>query len=171
MIDRTNTQHSYHHFIVALLMLWLCTPLGVGLAEDSKTTDPIMEHLEFLGYRCDVIEQGIRAQHHSKIHLYVTYSRGGIRVQTGFPGKEAGTSGLARYEVLNTLNIKTRVTRYYWSKNGNLFGEAWMPGVYDRSRFATFMEAWEDDTQLLRSEYQQLEPFLKEPTSEAETNS
>ena len=154
-----------------ILILSSTLPFTIAHAEESSSIDPVIEHLEFLGYRCDRIEQGIRAQHHSKIHLYITYFQGGIRVQTGFPGKGEEASGLARYEVLNTLNMKTRVTRFYWSNDGNLFGMAWMPGMYDRSRFATLLEAWDHDTQLLRSGYEQIQPFLKEAATQTETES
>jgi len=68
----------------SFIFLLMCS---VVHAESVSSKDPLIEHLEFLGYECDLVEAGIRAKHLSKIHLYITYAFGGIRMQTGFPGK------------------------------------------------------------------------------------
>ncbi|GJL62427.1 MAG: hypothetical protein NPIRA04_10810 [Nitrospirales bacterium] len=155
--------------LIIALTIW-GVPLA-GWAEDEKIQDPLVEHLVFLGYQCDQVEQGIRAQHPSKLHVYIIYHQGGIRMQTGFPGMSLDESDAIRFQALNSINRKARVTRYYWSSKGNLFGMAWMPGLYDRGRFATFMDAWEHDAQLLRNEYEQLKPYLKESQSPTEAES
>ncbi|MDH5562090.1 MAG: hypothetical protein OEY91_00480 [Nitrospirota bacterium] len=121
-----------------------------------------MEHLEFLGYECDRVEAGIRAKHLSKIHLYITYAFGGIRMQTGFPGKPPYSDVRSRYQVTNALGRQLSVMQLYWSDEGNLFAMAWMPGRYEKARFALLMEAWDHDAALLRQTYDQLKPFLKE---------
>ena len=159
------------------IVLMIMVSLGIGIipftsqASEQETQDPLIEHLEFLGYTCDLVEQGIRAKHSSKIPIYITYHHGGIRVQTGFPGKDPNTDSGSRFEVLNALNKEGRVTRFYWSKDGHLFGSAWMPGLYEKSRFATFLEAWEHDTKTLRKAYEHLKPYLKEDNSTDETDS
>ncbi len=157
-----NRQEIFCYYTMLIFILGICVTPSIGQVREAKSTDPLIEHLEFLGYQCDLVEKGIRAQHHSKIHLYITYFQGGIRLQTGFPGKKKEASGLAKYEVLNTLNKANQVARFYWSTTGNLFGIAWMPGSYDRSRFSTFLEAWEHDTQNLRNAYEHLRPYLDE---------
>ncbi len=161
-----NRQRIYFYCCIFVLALSMCILPHIGQAKEANRTDPLIEHLEFLGYQCDLVEKGIRAQHHAKIHLYITYFQGGIRLQTGFPGKKKEASGLARYEVLNTLNKANQVARFYWSTTGNLFGMAWMPGLYDRSRFSAFLEAWEHDTQNLRNAYEHLRPYLEESTAQ-----
>ena len=55
----------------SLLFLLLCS---VVHAESASSKDPLIEHLEFLGYECDLVEAGIRAKHSSKIHLYISYA-------------------------------------------------------------------------------------------------
>ena len=47
----------------------------------------------------------------------------------------------------------------------------WMPGRYEKTRFALFMEAWDHDTALLRQSYDQLKPFLLEQTKVPENGS
>lgn len=142
-----------------LFFLLMCS--GVN-AESLAPKEPITEHLEFLGYECDQVETGIRAKHFSKIPLYITYAFGGVRVQTGFPGKPAYSDVGNRYQVVNALGKQLTVMQVYWSDDGNLFAMAWMPGRYEKERFALFMEAWDHDASLLRQTYDQLKPFLKE---------
>ncbi|MGD9852558.1 MAG: hypothetical protein AB7T38_14965 [Nitrospirales bacterium] len=136
-----------------------------GWAESGAVKDPLIEHLEFIGYQCDQVEQGIRAKHASKIHIYITFYHGGIRLQTGFPGKPMQGNVEARYRISNRLVKHMKALQVYWSEDGNLFAMAWMPGTYEKSRFSAFMEAWEKDTALLRQSYEELKPFLKEETS------
>ncbi len=139
------------------LLVFLVSP-----AKSLSATDPLLEHLEFLGYECNRVEAGIQAKHFSKIHLYLTYAFGGIRVQTGFPGKPPRADEGSRYKVTNALGKQLSVMQLYWSEEGNLFAMAWMPGMYEKARFAVFMETWDHDTALLRQAYENLTPFLKE---------
>ena len=143
----------------SLLFLLGCT---VGHAESLIPKEPIIDHLEFLGYECDRVEAGIRAKHLSKIHLYITYAFGGIRVQTGFPGNLPSLDVGNRFQVTNALAKQLSVMQLYWSEEGNLFAMAWMPGRYEKERFALFMDAWDQDATMLRQTYDQLKPFLKE---------
>jgi len=152
----------------SLLFLWVCS---VVHAEPVSSKDPLIEHLEFLGYECDLVEAGIRAKHFSKIHLYITYAFGGIRLQTGFPGKSPHSDVGSRYRVTNALMKRFSVIQLFWSDDGSLFAMGWMPGMYEKARFALFMEAWDHDTALLRQTYDQLKPFLIEQTKNPENGS
>ncbi len=136
-----------------------------GYAESLTSQEPMIEHLEFLGYECDQVEAGLRARHPSKIHLYITNAFGGIRMQTGFPGKPPHGDVGSRYLVTNSLGKQLSVMQVYWSDEGNLFAMAWMPGMYEKSRVALFMEAWDRDATILRQSYDQLKPFLKEESN------
>lgn len=141
---------------------------GMGYAETltTKPKEPILEHLEFLGYDCDRVEAGIRAKHLSKIHLYITYAFGGIRMQTGFPGKPTHSDLGSRFKITNALGKQLSVMQVYWSEEGNLFAMAWMPGRYEKERFALFIEAWDHDAAILRQSYDLLKPFLKEQSKD-----
>ena len=162
---RLDFHSGNHRKRIAVVLGSLLFLLGCAVvhAESATPKEPIIEHLEFLGYECDRVEAGIRAKHLSKIHLYITYAFGGIRIQTGFPGKPAYSDVGSRYQVTNALGKQLSVVQLYWSDEGNLFAMAWMPGRYEKSRFALFMEAWDHDASLLRQTYEQLKPFLKEP--------
>ena len=147
------------------VVLWSFLFLLMGsvvFAEPVSSKDPLIEHLEFLGYECDLVEAGIRARHSSKIPLYITYVFGGIRMQTGFPGKNPHSDVDSRYRVTNALMKQFSLIQLFWSDDGSLFAMSWMPGRYEKTRFALFIEAWDHDTALLRQAYKQLKPFLKE---------
>jgi len=148
--------------VVLWSLLFLLLMCSGGYAKSLAPKEPIIEHLEFLGYECDQVETGLRAKHFSKIPLYLTYAFGGVRVQTGFPGKPAYSDVGNRYQVINALAKQLTVMQVYWSDDGNLFAMAWMPGRYEKERFALFMEAWDHDASLLRQTYDELKPFLKE---------
>ncbi len=146
----------------AVILILTFTVVLLDAARAETNNDLIIAHLEFLGYTCDVVEQGIRARHGSKIHLLLSQAQGGILLQTGFPGKRSSGEEGARYAVLNTVNTRARVARVFWTPDGNLFVSAWMPGTYEKARFAAFMEAWEQDGQALRDFSLELKPYLAE---------
>jgi hypothetical protein len=141
--------------VLLLSGLWACG------AQAGTNEDRIIAHFEFLGYTCDRLEQGIRARHPSKIHILFSVTQGGILLQTGFPGKQNAEEG-SRYALLNTVNARLRAARVYWTKEGHLVASTWMPGEYDKARFSAFMEAWEQDVQVLREFSQDLKPYLSE---------
>ena len=146
--------------IVAVLILLAGLP-GLVRADNTKN-DEIIAHLEFLGYQCDAVEHGIRARHSSKIHLLLSHAQGGLLVQTGFPGKRDSVGEGARYHVLNTVNARVRTARAFWTHEGHLLVSAWMPGGYEKLRFAAFMDAWEQDMQVLREFSTNLKPYLEQ---------
>ncbi len=152
-----------------LLWLWLLAgialPVAVALGVETPA-DPVMAHLEYLGYRCDSVEQGIRAQHNSKLPFVVTSERGGILLQTGFPGKSDTVEISRRFSVLNTVNTRMQVARGFWTEEGDLFVKAWMPGLYDKLRFAAYIQAWEDDLKVLREAGPDLSGFLLEKSTQ-----
>ncbi len=139
-------------------------PLAVAFGADAPA-DPVVAHLEYLGYRCDVVEQGIRAQHISKLPFVVAPARGGILLQTGFPGKSDSSEASKRFIVLNAVNARMQVARGFWTREGDLFVTAWMPGLYDKLRFAAYIEAWEQDLKILRETGPDLSPFLLDRSS------
>ena len=145
-------------FLLFVSFTWVPS-LAKGAEKDS---DPVKTHLEFLGYQCDVVDQGLRARHATKVHIVINSMRGGILFQTGFPGKGDHKEDLPRLTIIQDLNKKAWIARFYWTSDGNLFVEAWMPGLYEKTRFATFHEAWEHDIQILRDTYPTLKAYLAE---------
>ncbi len=145
-----------------LLSAILIPFLPTSLLHADSAYDPVVAHLEFLGYQSDMVEQGIRARHQTKIHFIVSYSKGGLLLQTGFPGKSSTGDEAKRFSAANTFNSRAHVARAFWSADGHLFMSAWIPGLYDKVRFAQFVEAWEKDVDVLREVATDLKPYLKD---------
>ena len=145
-----------------LVCTFLVSFLSTTLLHAESAYDPIVAHLEFLGYQPDLVEQGVRARHQTKIHFIVSYSKGGLLLQTGFPGKSSTGDEATRFSAANTLNGRAQVARAFWTSDGHLFMSAWMPGLYDKIRFGQFVEAWEKDANVLREIATDLKPYLKD---------
>ena len=144
--------------------MWLVgiTLFAQATAWADSAYDPIIAHLDFLGYQSDIVEQGVRARHSSKLHIVVSYQKGGISIQTAFPGKGPEQDLAKRHSIANGVNLRTQVSRAVWTTEGHLFMSAWMPGLYDKNRFSLFIDAWERDSQVLRDIASDLKPYLKE---------
>ncbi len=147
------------------LLSGIVLPLTMAWGADTPA-DPVVSHLEYLGYRCDAVEQGIRAQHNNKLPFVVSSARGGILLQTGFPGKNDSSDTSKRFVFLNAANSRMQVARGFWTQEGDLFVNAWMPGLYDKLRFAAYLEAWEQDLKVLQEAGRDLSPFLLERTAQ-----
>lgn len=145
-----------------LFCAFLVSCLSTVLVHAESAYDPIVAHLEFLGYQSDLVEQGIRARHQTKIHFIVSYSKGGLLLQTGFPGKPSTGDEAKRFSAANTFNGRAQVARVFWTTDGHLFMSAWMPGLYDKLRFVQFVEAWEKDADILREVATDLKPYLRD---------
>jgi hypothetical protein len=159
MSYRAVKQRSMWLKHLQLFIVGVTLPLVTAVAVEP-VKDPVLAHLESLGYECDVMDQGIRARHVSKIPFVVSYSRGGILLQTGFPGKSESPDVLKRFVILNAVNARMLLARGFWTDDGNLFVKAWLPGLYDKVRFTGYVDAWERDMQTLREAGPTLQPFL-----------
>jgi len=138
--------------------------------QEEQSREPIVQHLEFLGYHCEPMNQGVKVTHPSKIGFLLVPLKDGIMVQAAFASIEtqsssttnnSANSDLSRLSVINDLNKNASVSRFFWADTGELVIRASILGSYDKRRFYTFMTAWEKDGQTLGQNYQGLRPYLK----------
>jgi len=115
---------------------------------------PVMEqiimHLEFLGY--EITRNGERtvAKHPSKFNIALLPLAGGILLTSIFGGNENAQRDKFGYlEMINTLNAKAVIARFYADEDLDLFMEAWYPNYYDRTEFGAFLETWDRDCMIL----------------------
>ncbi|WP_447969168.1 hypothetical protein [Nitrospira sp. M1] len=159
-----------------LFPVWLMTCFflvlsdGIVFADAEQAKEQIIEHLEFLGYECDPMNQGVKVTHPSKIGFLLVPLKDGIMVQSAFAGIESQSrseahdaidSNLSQLSLINDLNRHASVSRFFWADTGELVIRASILGSYDKRRFSTFMQAWEKDGQTLGKNYQNLRPYLK----------
>ena len=164
-----NTFHSHVGVIVGLALLLQFGTL-VAHAEEEHSREQIIEHLEFLGYQCKPFNQGVKVTHPSKIGFLLVPLKDGIMVQAAFAGIESQSESSpvssnghdpSRLSIINSLNQRASVSRFFWAETGELVIRASVLGSYDKRRFSTFMQAWEKDGQTLGQNYKNLRPYLK----------
>ncbi len=156
-------------FFPILMANWVFGPTITNSQASSPTTkDSIVQHLEFLGYECKQLNQGIKVTHDSKLGFLIVILKDGLMAQSAFAGIQTKSSSKAknkadgaRFSEINQLNAQSTISRFFWSSSGELVMRASMLGHYDKNRFYTFMEAWEKDGETLGGNYAKLKRFLK----------
>jgi hypothetical protein len=161
-----------------LRILWVLVLVSMGIlvvvepswAESSKSHETLIQHLEFLGYQCEKLDQGIKTTHPSKLGFLLVVLKDGLMAQAALAGKtsEANSSEIGanskdslRFSVLNELNKEATISRFFWTGSGELVMRASMLGTYEKGRFYTFIEAWEKDGQAIGRHYEELKAYLK----------
>ena len=145
-------------------------PMGKVMADSGNSTQTIIQHLEFLGYQCTKLDQGIKATHSSKLGFVLVVLKDGLMAQSALAGipsqshpSQDGTNQkeIEKLSAVNILNKESTIARFFWADSGELVLRASILGTYDKGRFYTFMEAWEKDGQAIGKHYQALKPYLK----------
>lgn len=134
---------------------------GATEADAQTTREKVIEHLEFLGYTCETVAQGIKTTHPTKFGFVLVELLDGFIVQSAFAGTPLDKGDTSRFAAVNTLNAGAAIARFFWDDSGRLVLRAWFPGGYDKARFTPFMEAWEQDSLTVRTQYESLKPYLK----------
>jgi len=148
--------------LVCVMLFVLCGGQAFSEAGDSKET--IIQHLEFLGYQCEKLDQGIKATHPSKLGFVLIVLKDGLMAQSALASNQAkggSAKGEAKLSAVNTLNKESTIARFFWADSGELVMRASILGTYDKGRFYTFMEAWEKDGQTIGKHYDALKAYLK----------
>ena len=137
---------------------------GVAFSETGDQKDTIVQHLEFLGYQCQKLDQGIKATHPSKLGFVLIVLKDGLMAQSALASNQAkggSAKGEAKLAAVNALNKESTISRFFWADSGELVMRASILGTYDKGRFYTFMEAWEKDGQTIGNHYDILKAYLK----------
>lgn len=133
------------------------------MAEFNKqaSMNQFATHLRFVGYDVRVEDEVLIANHPSKpTVLVLVYSNGAILRSFFTHNSEASRNPLGFLELINGLNQKALVTRYYADKDSDLAYESFYASEYSQTNFARFLELWDIDFQSMM-ENSQLLNFLK----------
>ncbi|HWP03413.1 MAG TPA: hypothetical protein VNL96_08155, partial [Gemmatimonadaceae bacterium] len=121
-----------------------------GGAMIGETMEQMSRHVEFLGYEVTRDDKLVKARHTRKYNLIMKPLAGGVLFTCIFSGSENAHGDRAGYlELVNALNNRAGVARFYADKDSDLFVEAWHPDHYERGEFGEFMESWDRDCLLL----------------------
>jgi len=108
----------------------------------------ISEHLQFLGYKIETIDdQSFAATHPRKPNIVVKHFDMGTQLTSPFWVTEAAEADRIGYlEAVNQANRKTTICRYISGVNKDLYIVTWFLREYERTAFATFLDLWDCDT-------------------------
>ncbi|MGI9629245.1 MAG: hypothetical protein ACR2QM_20650 [Longimicrobiales bacterium] len=128
---------------LALTLLLAYSVTAGAQAQTPEQMAEISTHLEFLGYEVKQSEANLTATNNAKLDILVQTYQGGLLMQSFLSAKGTKDDLLP---MANLLNTGAAVARFYVDTDGDLVIEAWTAGDYDKTRFATFLEAWDADT-------------------------
>ena len=116
----------------------------------TNTLEQMSTHLQFLGYEIVRDDKLTRARHASKYNIILRPLAGGVLFTSIFGCSDNAKRNRAGYlDMINSMNNKAGVARFYADKDSDFFIEAWLPDHYDRTEFGAFLEAWDRDCGLL----------------------
>ena len=128
----------------------------------------IVTHMEFLGYKIKLEEEGIYyARHSGRFDLQILT---GETTEMGllFGGKfvtthQARNDRSGYMEFINDLNINSNVTKFFRepADGDELVYQAWYPGVYDKATFSMFIDFIQEDITVQFSMHKETDKYLE----------
>ena len=131
----------------------------------GDTLAQIAGHLAYLGYEISEGSDGWSFARHTgrRYNFALRVFAQGIRLHCSVTvGALSGNSRLAWLEFLNGVGDRSDVTRFALVEEDKAFCvrlRAWVSGAYSRAAFATAMDMWHDDQDLLRQKPEAAEPI------------
>ncbi|MCL5612354.1 MAG: hypothetical protein M1485_07375 [Chloroflexi bacterium] len=128
----------------------------------STTTEQMIAHLEFLGYKVERKEPGAFAKHETNLNLFLQEQKGGVLFSSLFGFQETAKRDKAECLAwINALNETTLLLRFY--TNGefdSLVMQSWYPSIYDKASFGLFVELLNGNIRLLFTDADRAKKFL-----------
>lgn len=112
----------------------------------QATMNQFITHLRFLGYEVKIDEEVIIANHPQKSDVLVFVYSDGTMLKSLMRGNNH-PDRKGYLELINELNHKALITRYYADPDADLMYEAFFPGEYSQTVFARFLDLWDADFQ------------------------
>ncbi|MBI1385845.1 MAG: DNA mismatch repair protein [Rhizobiales bacterium] len=126
---------------------------GPALADKPDEAEAYKTHLEFSGYEVTETDDRLSVKHPVKYNFGLYKLRGGLLAQGYITGADKMKSDrLTCLEVVNKVNARITSVRAYIDKDGDLALEAWYQPPYDRTRFAAFMDMFDEVRPILIEE-------------------
>jgi hypothetical protein len=138
----------------------------------KKLSDPIANHLEFLGYDTRTTPDGwTYCEHPKRFNVFYRTFPYGWRIHASFYlGRFLGDSRPSFLEAINAMNEKSVLAKFSLNKDSDgdfsIRARAVFQGEYRKQAFGLFMDVWHSDLELL-SELPQV-PEQEEKDKESE---
>ena len=131
-------------YAVALVALVFLVVGMVPAFAQFDDAGKVSKHLKKLDYEVEKGDESVSATHESELNLSVREYKDGLLIRAWLETSDESVKTLRK--LCNTLNYNATVARMYIDDEDDLIFEAWYPGEYDKDKFDTFMEAWQNDT-------------------------
>lgn len=126
---------------LALMITFIMVTASSAFATLPDDADAIINHLEFLGYNIKKNENNIVAKHSKNMNLVIMKYKEGVMLTTLFGLNENGKNHTPEVlNLMNVLNNKSGISKFYVYKNKNLFIQSYYPGSYEKHRFTIFLD-------------------------------
>ncbi|MBL7032506.1 MAG: hypothetical protein ISR91_00010 [Candidatus Delongbacteria bacterium] len=147
-------------FALILIMTLSAVIVNAGLPDKA---DDVTTHLEFMGYTVENNDDDyLKARHDSHLNMILKKFRGGILLKAYMTGSSYAVTHYDDFcELVNELNLNASAARYYIDSDIDLVVEGYYPGVYDRTSFGIYMEAFNLAEKELADKYDDLDRFLE----------
>jgi hypothetical protein len=136
----------------------------------DEATDPISNHLEFLGYETRTTPDGwCYSEHPKRFNLFCRKFTYGWRFHASvYIGRSLGDARAAFLEAVNSINEKSVIARFSLNRDTDgdfsIRARALFHAEYRRACFGAFMDMWHCDLD-------QLSDLPKAPQDDEETES
>lgn len=116
----------------------------------SVLLEHVATHLSFLGYKVSPIERdkkALLAEHPDKENFEFAESHGVVKFLCARAAKRVedfDTTGYLTF--INSLNLNAILVCFCKTDSNTLMCQAVFHGMYDKSSFSFFVQAWEHDT-------------------------
>ena len=132
---------------------WLDSLIRTNVVVADSILEEIRNHMEFLGYQTEVLENELHFHQEGRYRWFVRDYAGGVLFYKTYCGIEHVTDAATSLaQMVNRMNVVTRVLHYYVNAENGLVMEAWHPNLYEKRSFGKFFNLIDDDvrTQLER---------------------
>ncbi|MGA9115493.1 MAG: hypothetical protein WB626_01820 [Bacteroidota bacterium] len=141
-----------------IIVLWVPAPLRAELPEN---TPALVEHLEYLGYEVTTDTTRVIAKHTRYLNLVIRKFRGGLLVTSWYKGNAYAADNRDDFKsFVNDLNVEAVAVRFYVDRVSDMMIEGYFPGVYDKTHFAAFLDAYNSAQAQLTKNIEDLRRFV-----------
>lgn len=106
----------------------------------------IVAFLQGQGYTVEPHGTGYRARHEQFLDFSLRGVEGGVLFGSFFSPTEAARAERAELlELINRMNGRVIVSRFYLDPDGDLIQEAWLSATLGEEAVARYVEAWQRD--------------------------
>jgi hypothetical protein len=134
-------------FLSLAILMTLAFVIPHASAAVINNRDALVNHLKIAGYEVEIKdEQVVKVQSRTEADFIIRGTDEGLLFRCFFGGTDKAKSSVPEFlRIVNALNEKAMLVRYYIDSDNDLAIEALFPGDYDQRVFTIFLNSWRKD--------------------------